>query len=349
MENFFRKVWDWIKENPAMVLAIGVGAFALYYLVFRGSGSSSSGQPATSVSFPPSGGGGSSGGSSGGTSSTAPAPITLPFSPDFSVLSAISDAGLRALYEQEYNLQEQIDAATLNGNTSLVNTLTNSLNGVEQQIASYVPASSSSTSGSGILPVPPGGGIVPPSGMGIGPGAPPGGNGFIGPPGHPPGWQPPGSGGSGSGGSGSGGQNPSIVTSAQLTQFQQDYLNSVGNTTDPLTAFGQWMAAMTTAAPQAVSALTQQQWYSVFNTFNQAAAFNPNNPYKNPNNALSYINNAVSNPNSIVGANSLLFYNGSQVYQWANGQVSNVTSQYAPAVPAAQTSNNMASLSRGIS
>ena len=312
MGDFFRKAWDWIKDNPAVVLAVGVGIVAIYYLFFRGSGSSSSTPQATTVSFP-GGGGGTGSSSTRGMASTLPVPTApttpatpvLPYNPDWGMLNSISDQGLQSLWAQLLNLEDQINQATLAGNTALATTLQNSWQGVWTQIQNYKPASSPTT--------------TPPATP-------------------PPATTPPST------------STPPSLTAAQLTAFQSAYAGAVGNTTDPLQAFNQWMAALTTAAPQAVAALTQQQWYSLFDTFNQAAAFNPNNPYKNPTNALDLLNNALANPSSISGANNLYFYNGNQVYEWINGQVQNVTNQFVsqPQMPSAQNSNNsMQALAKG--
>ena len=131
------KTWEWIKKHGAMVIAIGAGLVVAFYLFFRPSGG---GTPvASTVSFPASGGGG--GGSTGGGPVSPPAPSTptLPYSPDFSVLQAITDAALRALYEKEYNLETQINQATLQGNTALINALTSALGNVQDQIKNYQP------------------------------------------------------------------------------------------------------------------------------------------------------------------------------------------------------------------
>lgn len=303
--DFFRRAWDWIKRNPAVVLAAGVGVVAVYYLFFRGSGSSSSTPQGVAVSFPSGGGtGGTTSPSSSPTSNpTTPAPPVLPYNPDWGMLNSISDQGLQSLWAQLLNLEDQINQATLSGNTALATTLQNSWQGVWTQIQNYKPSSSTTT-----------------------------------PPGTTPPTTPPST------------STPPSLTAAQLTAFQSAYAGAVGNTTDPLQAFNQWMAALTASAPQAVAALTQQQWYSLFDTFNQAAAFNPNNPYKNPTNALDLLNNALANPSSISGANNLYFYNGNQVYEWINGQVKNVTNQFVsqPQMPSAQNANNsMQALAKG--
>lgn len=140
------KIWDWIKQHAIELVAGSVGVIVAAYLIWQGQQSAAGAQQGGALSFPPSNtGGGGSGGSSGGSTPTTPAPITLPFNPDFSVLANITDTTLRGLYENEYNLEVQINEATATGNTALVTSLTSSLNSIQAQIASYTPATPAPT------------------------------------------------------------------------------------------------------------------------------------------------------------------------------------------------------------
>lgn len=78
----------------------------------------------------------------GGGTPLPPAPPVAPvppFNPDWTILSSIKGAKLRALYTQLLNLETQINAATVAGNAGLVTTLTNTLNQIQGQINSFVP------------------------------------------------------------------------------------------------------------------------------------------------------------------------------------------------------------------
>ena len=135
----------WIKSH-AQWIAGGIIAIlaAFYLLTHRGGGGSGA---AGVVSFPPVAGGGGGAGPTPGPQPTGSA--QLPYSPDYSILGAIKDDALRALYEQEFNLQGQINQATLTGNDSLLGTLQGMLGDVQQQIQNYQPGGTSGTPASG--------------------------------------------------------------------------------------------------------------------------------------------------------------------------------------------------------
>jgi len=126
-------VWTWIKAHSLWLFAAALGLIAAYYLIFRPS--SSAGGGATTISYPATTGGGGVGGG-GGVDSGAVTP-TAPYSPDFSILGAIADGVLRGLWERALNLQVQINAATLSGNTALVNSLETALGAIMRQIEAY--------------------------------------------------------------------------------------------------------------------------------------------------------------------------------------------------------------------
>src|SRR5215469_10956127 len=135
-----KRVWDWIKTHTAW-LAGGIVALGVAWYLLTHAGGSGGGS--TTISYPASGGGGSVGGGGGiapPSGGSTPATAALPFSPDFGILGSIKDAALRDLYSQEYNLETQINQATLTNNTSLLTTLQGALNSIQQQIANYQPA-----------------------------------------------------------------------------------------------------------------------------------------------------------------------------------------------------------------
>jgi hypothetical protein len=134
----FGRIWDWLKAHLVEVVAGSVGVIVAAYLIWQGQ-NSSSGTGAQIIAQPATGSGTGGGGTST-TGSTTTTTGSLPYNPDFSVLNNITDKVLSGLYSQEYNLETQINAATVSGNTSLVASLTNSLTAIQNQIAGYTPA-----------------------------------------------------------------------------------------------------------------------------------------------------------------------------------------------------------------
>lgn len=122
-------IFEWIKEHAALVGGSFVGVIALYYLVFMQNKSTSTAAP-TSVSFPSQPGG-------GGPTTTSTSAVTLPFSPDFSVLKSITDNVLQSLYGQAYTIELQINQAVQAGQDTTM--LYSQLSAIQSQIASYVP------------------------------------------------------------------------------------------------------------------------------------------------------------------------------------------------------------------
>lgn len=129
----------WIKSHAQWIAGGIIAILAAFYLLTHRGGGGGAAAPGV-VSFPAAGGGG------GGGLPPSPAPTTvsgspsLPYSPDFGILAAIKDDALKALYENEYNLEIQINQATLAGNDSLLATLQGMLGDVQQQITNYKPA-----------------------------------------------------------------------------------------------------------------------------------------------------------------------------------------------------------------
>lgn len=135
-----KRVWDWIKEHTAWIaggiVAVGVG----WYLLSHSGGG---GGGATTVSFPPSstggGGGGSAPPSGGGAPPSGINGAGLPYSPDTSIIGALTDNALKALYNNLVNLENQANQAFLSGNTSLFNQLQSQIASIQGQIANYQP------------------------------------------------------------------------------------------------------------------------------------------------------------------------------------------------------------------
>lgn len=143
-----RGVWELIRQHSGLALASFAALAAAWYLFMRpSSGSSTAAKP---VNIPglgsggggSAGGGGSTGGGGGATSANTP---TRPFNPDFELLNGIFDTGYRALVERAYNLEVQINDATVSGNTSLINSLASQLGNVQDQIRQYALVDPSST------------------------------------------------------------------------------------------------------------------------------------------------------------------------------------------------------------
>ena len=140
-----KRIWDWIKEHTAW-LAGGIVALGVGYYLLSHSGGGGGGAP-TTVSFPPSGTGGGGGGSSGPPPSPSPSASGggLPYSPDTSIIGAITDNALKALYNNLVNLENQANQAYLSGNTSLFQQLQASIASVQGQISSYQPSGGTPT------------------------------------------------------------------------------------------------------------------------------------------------------------------------------------------------------------
>lgn len=136
-----KRIWDWIKSHTAW-LAGGIVALGVAWYLLTHSGGGSGG--ATTISYPASsGGGGVSGGGGGGSSAPPPAasgPVNLPYSPDFSIIGAISDNALKSLENNLLNLENQANQAFLTGNTSLFTQLQGNIASLQGQIANYTPA-----------------------------------------------------------------------------------------------------------------------------------------------------------------------------------------------------------------
>lgn len=135
-----KRIWDWIKTHTAWlaggIVALGVG----YYLLSHSGGG---GGGATTVSFPPSSTGGGGGGgappSGGGAPPSGINGAGLPYSPDTSIIGALTDNALKALYNNLVNLENQANQAFLSGNTSLLTQLQSQIASIQGQIANYQP------------------------------------------------------------------------------------------------------------------------------------------------------------------------------------------------------------------
>lgn len=118
------------------------------------------------------------------------------------------------------------------------------------------------------------------------------------------------------------------LTSAQMSQWQGAYLGSTGS--DPLSAFNSWYNDLAAVAPSVAGSLTQGQWTTIFNTINQSVAFNGASAWRDPTQALSLLNGLISQPSNVQSTSTIYYYNGSQVLQWLNGKVTDVSSQFIP-------------------
>lgn len=124
----------WIEAHGPLIFGIFAAIAAGWYLLTSGKGGG-----ATTISQPQPSGGGPVGGGPGGTAPTTTSGY-LPYSPDTSILSHLSDMTLEGLYNQLFNAEAGANVAYSQGNTSLFNQMQAAISNLQSQIAGYVPA-----------------------------------------------------------------------------------------------------------------------------------------------------------------------------------------------------------------